>query len=407
MFRPNVSDCDSGRCSQGTKAKTLAFLSAEMELQEQPPSTSTLNGEAPPSKLPLPVEINTATRALHTHLNRLITARLPLALPPQTSTPDVYARGLRAFASVYFAFEARWTALIAAQVSREEQWIAVSTYTEELRRKAVAVAVRGGEEGEAEVVADADMDEGEGEEESTGIRNRERVMQTIADLLPPGMMRTQRLERDLTELGVAAEIENEVEGVKLRVEEIVEHIRAQVDAKPWVLVAYAWVMYMAIFSGGRWIRQQLMDAGPAFWGYREEDGDEWKGLAFLRFDGEEDGEDIKAEFKRRLVEVEDVLDKEQRCDIVEEAKTIFGHCISLVGELDEMLGGTEATVSSPASGQTLSAKQIRKAVETEHAKQKLRQQNTNQGGPFSRPYLTGLAVVVGCISWYAYYFAPV
>ncbi|KAF2233398.1 heme oxygenase-like protein, partial [Viridothelium virens] len=271
----------------------------------------------PPSRLSssLPQDINTATRPLHTSLNHLITARLPLALPPHASDSKAYATGLRAFAHVYFAFEARWQALIAAESVREGSWIAVETYGEVEQGK-----------GEAEVEAEA-----EAEREC----QRVRVNQVLADLLPPGLMRSRRLEADLAHLGI-----DSTEDLPTRVREFVARIDEEVEMKPWVLVAYAWVMYMAIFSGGRWVRQQLMDAGPGFWCHADgeaEDEQEWKGLAFLNFEGDEDGEDIKSEFKRRLASAEEVFDEEQRGDIVEEAKAIFTRCIGLVGELDDML----------------------------------------------------------------------
>ncbi len=43
------------------------------------------------------------------------------------------------------------------------------------------------------------------------------------------------------------------------------HIRYSVARRPHVLIAYAWVFYMALFSGGRWIRAQLHGAGERFW----------------------------------------------------------------------------------------------------------------------------------------------
>jgi len=81
-------------------------------------------------------------------------------------------------------------------------------------------------------------------------------------------------------------------------------------------------MYMAIFSGGRWIRQQLADAGPDF------------ELAFLSFDGDEDGEDLKRDFKAGLARAEEMLSPQERQEVVEEAQALFGRCIALVAVLD-------------------------------------------------------------------------
>lgn len=374
-----------------------------METQDHSPSPP-----LPPSHPSLPSDINTATRSLHTRLNRLITARLPLALPPHASNPTAYALGLRVFAQLYFAFEARWTELIAAQTALEDPWVAVETYGEELLRRRQQQqqqqpdsAVVQGEDGERE-------EEEDGERE-TERQQRERVMQVLADLLPPGLMRTRRLEGDLADLEtLTTATDDGMARLEGKVEDIVARIGAVVEEKPWVLVAYAWVMYMAIFSGGRWIRQQLMDAGPGFWGHVEErDGDQWKGLSFLHFEGEEDGEDIKAEFKRRLAAAEEIFDEEQRQNIVEEAKTIFTNCISLVGGLDDMLGGAELMAEPQLLEHMHSAKEVRRAVEARYADRHLRQRSTSPTSPLSTPFLTGLAVVVGCVSWYTYYFASV
>lgn len=124
-----------------------------------------------------------------------------------------------------------------------------------------------------------------------------------------------------------------------------EHIYQSTKEKPHVLVAYAWIMYMAVFSGGRWIRQQLIDAGPAFWGFHTESEqlnfdlgrDATQGFLIFFFEGRQDGEDIKADFKRRLERAEELLTPEERSDIVSEAQIIFEHCISIVEGLDKQL----------------------------------------------------------------------
>lgn len=102
---------------------------------------------------------------------------------------------------------------------------------------------------------------------------------------------------------------------------------------------------MAIFSGGRWIRQQLVEAGPHFW-YASNSGklnhDAYPraglpGMSFLEFDGIKDGEDIKADFRERLGDLEEELTAAQRVEIVDEAGAIFEDCIALVAHLDERL----------------------------------------------------------------------
>ena len=125
---------------------------------------------------------------------------------------------------------------------------------------------------------------------------------------------------------------------------LAERIRETVSAKPHVLIAYAWVMYMAVFSGGRWIRQQFDSAGSDYWTgilasstvTSEKAGmsSSFPGYTFLSFAGDEDGEDIKADFKSRLAETEAQLTEEERVEVVEAAQELFDHCIQLVGEMD-------------------------------------------------------------------------
>lgn len=105
----------------------------------------------------------------------------------------------------------------------------------------------------------------------------------------------------------------------------------------------------------------LKQAGPEFWGHQRQReagiGCEDKevqemvsGFEFLTFAGEHDGEDIKAEFKRRLGLVEEKLSEREKLEVVEEARHIFAGCIALVAELDAVvaagaIAGAEAEVS--------------------------------------------------------------
>jgi len=256
------------------------------------------------SKPSISAEINAATRKEHTDLNRLIISRLPLALPPTSKTPFAYTLGLSAFAQIFFAFEAAFTDLATAEAARDQQPEAASSayHTQELRR-------------------------------------------WIVSLRPEGLARSEVLARDLEYLRGLHKGKQPV----LSQDECAHIKRQVVDqylAKPHVLVAYTWVMYMAIFSGGRWIRQQLAGAGPEFWSggvtNTEATGGDEKtakagtpGFSFLSFPASsQDGEDIKAEYKTRLAEAERMLTPAEREDVIEAAKTLFEQCIELVLFLD-------------------------------------------------------------------------
>lgn len=98
---------------------------------------------------------------------------------------------------------------------------------------------------------------------------------------------------------------------------------------------------MALFNGGRWIRDQLLNAGPEFWFRDGADIDKAESLissnflSFWFFDGNEDGEDIKRAFRAGFVEASRKhLTEAEREDAICEAKALFQHCIDIVSEVD-------------------------------------------------------------------------
>lgn len=244
----------------------------------------------------LPAEINEATRHQHNLLNHLIIARLPLAVPPQAKHPADLSFGLATFAQIYFIFENEW--------SKIESKPSV---------------------GQGSELVDSHED---------------RVLSYLATLRPEGLHRSLRLHSDLNHLSTRSGVTliNSAPNIDPQ-----GHIRLLLQQKPHVLLAYGWVMYMAIFSGGRWIRQQLVGAGPEFWiGQAGEQSDhkhdtKSPGLSFLSFDGEQDGEDVKAIFKARLVEADALLTAEQRQDVIDAAQQLFGRCIDIIGQLDGLV----------------------------------------------------------------------
>lgn len=269
-----------------------------------------------PTILTLPTEINNATRydahaheysdqnpdsdrSLHTELNSLITGRLLLALPPNASDPTLYATGISIFARIYIAFEQAHTDLIDAVLSTQ-------TSDPADPHEAHQLAVR----------------------------------TCLSTLTPPGLWRTKRLEDDLRVLKVQMCLDTEAARAPCRpVSDLIAHIRSTVGTTPHVLIAYQWVMYMAIFSGGRWIRQRLRDAGPEFWnrslGDQSQTCEDRLGFSVFEFDGTNDGEDIKSDFKTRLSAVERLFTERERSEVVEESKRLFQACIDTVHDLDD------------------------------------------------------------------------
>ncbi|KAI5368130.1 Putative hem oxygenase [Septoria linicola] len=244
----------------------------------------------------LGARINVATRKQHTELNRLLIQRLPLALPPNQNNPLLYSQGIVPFAKIFFFFETEWDLFI-----RHIQQPAQITESHDGQKRTWP-----------------------------------------ANLRPQGLARSTRLQDDLKHLRAVAgpDVYNTVALGDVWMRDLRKRIRDQ----PHVLIAFAWVFYMAVFSGGRWIRSQLSKSGTDFWTSGTLDLQPGKGekaaridvpgYTFLSFDGDQDGEDSKAAFKARLAEAEVILSEEEQADIVEVAQELFARCNDLVRELD-------------------------------------------------------------------------
>ncbi|KAM3083649.1 hypothetical protein ACMFMG_002235 [Clarireedia jacksonii] len=320
-------------------------------------------------------QINIATRAVHTKLNRLILARLPLALPPFTTNPSIYVSGLLYIAPIYITFESLWQSIIDAPN--------LPICVEETR-----ISPGGGiaEAFDSDYLLDSHNSHSTNDE--TSIRSPKvcpRTQSLLAHLQLPGLLRSGRLRADIRTLTDTPEHEIE-EQLKLvanggQLAEFIAHTKQSVKKNPHVLLAYAWVLYMALFSGGRYLRASLKTAGgfEDFWNRdpspvrpysvtREAQNftppstaaaDEElrssarqqtrsnchqmmkkQGLSFFDFVGGEDGEDIKREFKKRIAEAEVLLTEAEKADVIKEAQEIFSFMVMIVSDLDSVCGTT-------------------------------------------------------------------
>jgi hypothetical protein len=180
-----------------------------------------------------------------------------------------------------------------------------------------------------------------------------------------GLLRSERLRADIrTVSGISEQdVEEELLGISQNgnVSNFIAHTTRSVNANPHVLLAYGWVLYMALFAGGRHLRASLQNAGSDFWKISRGvsplqqskdrtapdsiEGGKWEseghaprqtqGLEFFHFPGEEDGEDIKRNFKRCFTEAEALLSDREEDDIVCEARHIFAFLVELIDELDQ------------------------------------------------------------------------
>jgi heme oxygenase len=219
----------------------------------------------------------------------------------------------------------------------------------------------------------------------------------LAHLRLPGLLRAGRLRADIRVLTGTPEhkIDEQLEAASQNghLAEFIAHTKQSVEANPHVLLAYAWVLYMALFSGGRYLRASLQGAGGSgddFWNRdpspvrpygvttpqnadaaqrriskseipspterssrsRSRNRSENEapkmvpGLQFFNFLGDEDGEDIKREFKKRMTEAEIMLTSREKEDIIDEAEEIFKFMVEMVFELDSIIGTNEEDIET-------------------------------------------------------------
>ncbi|ODV91794.1 hypothetical protein CANCADRAFT_23332 [Tortispora caseinolytica NRRL Y-17796] len=116
--------------------------------------------------------------------------------------------------------------------------------------------------------------------------------------------------------------------------EFVEHIKQITKEKPHVLLAYAHVLYMALFAGGRIIRATLERSGlfPKEPGVSKADVAR-RGTNMFIFDVE-DPMAFRAQWKRTYeLETRNALTEQEKQDIIDESSEIFLRSHKMLAEL--------------------------------------------------------------------------
>lgn len=326
-----------------------------------------------PNTLSLSEQINAATREYHTSLNRLILQRLPLALPPHASDPAIYITGLLHFATIYITFEELWTQILTPHLDLTSKKSCDSLDLCELENQSPFYQ------------SDPKLPKVDVPIFTQKPRACSRIESILRHLHLPGLSRTERLRADIGNLIHIPrhEVDKKLDDVLKNgsMSTFLNYIKKSVRKNPHVLLAYSWILYMALFSGGRFLRASLRAAGglgASFWSqdfppdFQHYDrGEALKtvglcldvpeskqnplgsfhlnsqekinspiisGLHFFYFVGDADGADIKVEFKKRMKEVETLLTKSEKMDVILEAQYIFKHLIHMVWELDALMG---------------------------------------------------------------------
>ncbi|EFQ28045.1 hypothetical protein CGRA01v4_03260 [Colletotrichum graminicola] len=324
---------------------------------------------------PLAESIAAATRSAHAKLNKLIIARLPLAIPPCAADPSIYVSGLLHIAPIYATFESLWKTIAEPPLPTV-----------------------GGAKSNQLGAFPSDLDGlPSSSSDDHSLRYRPVLSQGTRSILTslylPGLMRTDRLRSDIESItGWSPDVvEEQLKAVSEsgRLAEFTQHIKRTIEKKPHVLMAYSYILFMALFAGGRFIRATLESAGSEFWAripspilpsqtacktkqpsttmpasVGMESVDTMRGdhrtiaagtkhsrhslpLGFFHFATVLDGEDLRKEFKKRLTDSENLLTPQERNDVIQEAVCIFDNMLLLVGQMDTNcetnLGDAQAT----------------------------------------------------------------
>ncbi|TFB04016.1 hypothetical protein CCMA1212_003894 [Trichoderma ghanense] len=301
-----------------------------------------------PTTKSLAVDIIASTRSMHTRINKLVTSRVPLALPPRSHDAGAYISGLLHILPVYMTFETLWLDIISSTPAGEEADDALI----DAESGDVHPPAKDGKAGAPEV--------------------SKRVRKILVALYLPQLFRSDRLRGDIKSMTGWSDdvLDRQIQAIKAtgQLSAFLSHIKQAVHAKPHVLIAYSYNLLMALFAGGRYIRASLEKAGDEFWATVPEPikptmqpceprpgaaagvasfspleltGDDGLGtrscdgfLQFWHFDSPEDGEDFKRHYKERLLKWEDTLTADEREHILQESVIILESIGQIVGQLD-------------------------------------------------------------------------
>lgn len=248
----------------------------------------------------LPTELRASIHAHHQTLNQLIISRLPLCLPPHTTTPHLYAAGISLFGTLYSTLESFHDRTLNPNPKIDRP-------------------------------------------------SNPTTLKLLRLLKTTHLSRHARLQADLSLLRttLSQATLSRIDALNLSCQPIYSTLYHTLESKPHLLLAWQWCLYLALFNGGRYIRRTLRNVPQAeFWcGGRsnnnnrsgpieQEKEEETLPLTFWEFNGDQDGEDVKAEFTRRFEEASLLLTQDERRDVVDEAKRVFEVCESLVARLD-------------------------------------------------------------------------
>jgi len=224
-------------------------------------------------------QINAATREGHDKINVMIMSRLSLGLRDY----KLYREGILSFAQVYKAFEDAWIAAISPEATTEP-----------------------------------------------------RIKSALQNLYSLPLLRTPQLVKDL-EYFSDQRAHRLTQPMWPARAEYVLRIKRVLSQKPHLVIAYAHNYYMALFAGGKILKYQISQAKgffPRRGGMTEEECKD-AGTNLFSFEVPKGKEDLlRSGFKDALADIQSTLTVEEKTEIIQESRAIFGNNEMLILELD-------------------------------------------------------------------------
>lgn len=232
--------------------------------------------------LPLPSDsgalanrINQATRSSHSKINNLINLKIIFALRDYR----IYRQGIQSFYHVFSTFEECW---------------------------------------KREMEKDTD------------------IGRILKEVWTPAMARTDPLTSDLM-FYYSNDKSKFVTPVMPEQVAFAEHIRKVTSDKPYLLLAYGHVMYLALFAGGRILRSSIMKSSglfPQMDGLTTEEV-ATKGTNLFRFQVD-DEDNLRASFKTKFeLQTRNNLTEQEKKDIIGESQEIFRRNTACISEIEK------------------------------------------------------------------------
>ncbi|KAH3668526.1 hypothetical protein OGAPHI_002280 [Ogataea philodendri] len=218
--------------------------------------------------------INAETKALHDQINAVVTMKFALALRNQ----KVYRQGLQAFYHIYRHIEIA----LEREMERDTEYA-----------------------------------------------------QMIKNIYQPVLCRTEPLRKDLFYFyeGHSEKYENPILPLQI---EYAQHILESTKEKPYLLLAYMHVMYLALFAGVKLLNSQVMKSLKLFPKIKGQSRDDAlrQGTNFFKLDVP-DTEELRAVYKRDYeLQTRNDLPENIKQEIVEESKFVFIMTGKIVKEIE-------------------------------------------------------------------------